>query len=277
LKRIFSLLIILITLITAAAVISCSPAKKPDQPDNRTLVVPEASRVSFDTVDLKSAPKEVRDMAKLLEDRDATAWAQAGGKSYLVIVQGQKTRNYQMEVDEVLQRLTDPGFTWLDVKLAYSKSKEARPGSDPVITVVRAELNTPPQGVGFNLGGLEAAAPPAAGSTGSGAVRPAQPAPAPPATNGGAVIERPAPNQEITSPVTVQGTAGAQGQLRVRISTRGGQIIKEESIKPGPGNGAFSLTVSYSPPEMAVPGEISLIAVSGAEEKVLARVPVVIK
>lgn len=261
----------LLVVFAAAGLSSCSAARKPAPPQQKTYVVPEVSRVAFDKVDLKSAPKVVRDIAKALEDRDATAWAQTGGSAYLVVSQAEKTKKYDLEVDEVLQRIPEPGFTWLDVKLVYKKRKEPATAESTIFTVVRADVKNPPNGVGFALTGLETAGPPAGRTqarTGPPAVQ---------ITQTDSAIEQPQPNQEIRSPVKIQGSVKGQGQMRIRLSTRGGQIIKEENLVPAPVTGAFSQDLAYSPPEMATPGEISVIAVSGGDEKVLARVPVLIK
>ncbi len=266
---------VMIVALAAAGLLGCPAARKPEQPRERTFIVPEVSRVAFDTIDLKAAPKVVRDIAKTVENRDAATWAHSGGKTYLIISQGDRTRNYDLEVDDVLQRLPEPGFTWIDVTLAYSGRKAPRDGGEPVITVVRAEVNGIPKGIGFTVTGLETA-----GQAPGAAKRPAAPPVNPPAGQGapaGVKIELPSPGQEITSPVTVRGTARAQGQLRVRISTPGGQIVREAILNPAPETGAFNLEITYGPPEMPVPGEISLISAGGGDERVLARVPVVIK
>ncbi|MCL5935014.1 MAG: Gmad2 immunoglobulin-like domain-containing protein [Firmicutes bacterium] len=262
------ILSILITFFLAG-LCSCSAPRKP-VPQNRTFIVPEVSRVAFNTVDLKAAPKVVRDIAKVMENQDAATWAQSGGNTYLVVSQGELTRNYDVTVDEVLQRLPEPGFTWLDVKLKYKKSSTPRNPGEPFYTVVKADTTGQPNGVGFTTTGLETAAPP---------VRPiGRTAPTPPQnTQTGATIDQPSPNQEIRSPVRVRGTVRDQGQKRVRISTRGGQIIKEASLNLAPGTETFSIDIPYGSPQMATPGEITLISTGGGEERVLARVPVVIK
>ncbi|MFZ5632721.1 MAG: Gmad2 immunoglobulin-like domain-containing protein [Bacillota bacterium] len=261
----------LLVCLAMAGLCSCSAARKPEQPRNNTIIVPEVSRVNFDTVDLQSAPKVIRDMAKALENRDAAAWGQSGGKAYMIISQGERTKSYEVKVDDVLQRIPEQGFTWLEVKIIYDKRKEPAKSGEPAITVVRADVKNVPQGVGFTANGLDVAGPP---------VNRPVPRAGPPAAQGdqsAAVIEQPAPNQEVSSPVKVRGTVRAPGQKRLRISTRGGQILKEEIVNPTPGTGAFSAEITYSPPEMATPGEIALIAVSGGDEKILARVPVIIK
>lgn len=260
----------LLAALVSVGICSCSPAKKPEAQD-RTFIVPEVSSVPFDTIELESAPKAVRDIARTMEGRDATTWAQSGGSAYLLASQAEKTGKYDLKFEKVLQRIPDQNFTWLDVSLAYSKRKNAASSDKTVFTVVRADFKNPPNGVGFSLSGLE--------TDGTTAARP-QARPAAPQvqiTQPGASVEQPLPNQEITSPVKIRGTVKDQGQARVRISTRGGQIIREENITPAPGTGSFSLDMTYSPPEMPTPGEISIISVSGADEKVLARVPVMIK
>lgn len=267
-KRIFLTILVIGSM---AVLFSCSPAKKPDQTRNKTFIVPEVSRVTIDAVDLKSAPGVIRNIAKDIQDRDATTLARADGKTYIIVSQGDRTRNYDMKVDEVLQRLPQQGFTWLEVRLSYSRKKEPRAGAEPVLTVVRADVSSPPEGVGFTLAGLEPAGRPPAPAPEKTA------APSPQDQGAGASIEQPAPNQEITSPVKVIGAAAAPDKLRLRLSTRGGQILKEENLSPSPGTGAFSADIKYSPPEMPTPGEITIISPSGGDEKVLARVPVVIK
>lgn len=268
-RRIVSVLVLL----AVVALCSCSPAKKPAPPQNRTILVPEVSRVTFDTVDLNTAPKVVRDIARVLEKQDASAWTAAGGATYLIFSQGDKTRKYDLAVDEVLQRIPDQGFTWLDVRLKYKKREQPAPAEGGIFTVVRADVATPPGGVGFTITWPETTTPQA----------PAAPRAAPPPgqgvqiTPGGALIEQPSPSQVITSPVRVTGSVSPQGQKRVRISTRGGQIIKEENLPSLPGTGAFSIEITYSPPETPAAGEISIIEPAGDDERVLAKVPVLIK
>lgn len=274
----------LLVLLIMAGLCSCTIQRKPESPDN-TIIVPEVSRVGFDTIDLKDAPKAVRDMAKAVEKQDAAAWGLSGGKAYILISRGERTDGFNVKVDDVLQRLPEEGFTWIEVKLAYEKKKE-QAGNDregvageAPVTVVRADIKETPRGVGFTMTGLDSDS-----QDTDDAAPPNRPLPGPkpgtgqPAPNiqAGAVIEQPAANQEISSPVKVQGNVRAAGQKRVRIVTRGGQIIKEEVVNPSPETGDFNVDITYSPPEMATPGEISLISVGG-DEKVLTRVPVIIK
>lgn len=264
----------LLILLAIAVICSCSPARKPAPPQERTIIVPEVSRVTFDTMDLKDAPKVVQDIAKVLENQDASAWAAAGGATYLVFSQGDKTRKYDLAVDEVLQRIPEQGFSWLDVRLKYKKKDSPGTGEGGIFTVIKAGTANPPQGVGFTITGLPAAvpqaSPPSAGASPQGGQNVQ-------ILQGSAVIEQPAPNQMIVSPVRISGRVSPQGQKRVRISTRGGQIIKEENLPVAPGAGTFSIDMAYSPPETPAAGEIAVIEPAGADERVLAKVSVLIK
>lgn len=252
---------------------SCAAAKKPAPSQNKTIIVPEVSRVSFDTVDLKTAPKAVRDIAKLLENQDSTSWAQVGDKAFFIVSGGERSRGYDISVDEILQRLPEENFTWIDAKLKYKKRAQLRNSGEPFFTVVRADIAKAPSGVGFTITGTDTAGPAAN-------IPPVRTAPAPsPSTQGaqsGAVLEQPAANQEITSPLKIKGTAKSTGLKRVRLSTRGGQIIKEEGLATE-SSGSFSASLSYSSPEMATPGELAVIEINGKDERILTRVPVVIK
>lgn len=254
---------------------SCSAAKKPAPPENRTIIVPEVSRVTFDTADLKTAPKAVRDIAKLLENQDSTSWAQVGDKAYFIVSSGERSRGYDITFDEIQQRLPEENYVWIDARLKYKKRAEPRKAGEPFYTLVRADIAKAPNGVGFTITGADISSPAPAVNT-----PPVKTAPAPlPSTQGsqsGAVLEQPTANQEITSPLKIKGTVKSTGQKRVRLSTRGGQIIKEEELSTESG-GSFTTTLSYSSPEMATPGELALIEIVGKEEKTLARVPVVIK
>lgn len=259
-----------LVIVAIASLTSCTAAKKPAPPENNIQIVPEVSSVAYTNINIKEAPKVVQDIAKVMEKRDATAWAQSGNKAYLIVSKGEKTVNYNVEVDEVLQHLPEPEYTWLEAKIAYKKRDITSNNKEPEFLVVMADVANPPEGVGFIITGLDTD-PPNPG-------RPMTKVPAPETRNAqAATIEQPAPNQEIASPVIIRGTVKSQGQKRVRIATKGGQIIKEESLNPVPGSGSFSIEVVYSPPEMPVSGEITIIDINGGDEKVLSRVAVIIK
>lgn len=264
------LIITVLIIVAIAGLTSCTAAKKPAPPENNIQIVPEVSRVAYANIDIKEAPKVVQDVAKVMEKRDATAWAQSGNKAYLIVSKGEKTVDYNVEVDEVLQRIPEPGYTWLEAKITYKKRNINSNNKDPELLVVRADVANPPNGVGFITSGLE--------TESAKPDRTITRVPAPDTRNAqAATIELPTPNQEIASPVIIKGTVKSQGQKRVRIATKGGQIIKEESFNPAIGSGSFSLEIVYSPPELPASGEITIIDISGGGEKVLAKVAVIIK
>lgn len=267
-KKLFLSIFILLSLL---GLCSCSASKKPAPQQNKTIIVPEVSRVSFDTVDLKSAPKAVRDIAKLQENQDSASWVQSGGKAYFIVSGGEKARNYDISVDEILQRLPEQNFTWIDVKLKYTRKNQPRNTGEPYYCLVMADVPAAPAGVGFSFSGLDPGT-----SGGAPTVKTPSPSPTQEVHPEAAALDQPAPNQEISSPVKIKGTVKAAGQKRIRLSTRGGQIIKEEGLNTA-GDGSFNTSLSYSPPEMATPGELSVIVVNENNEKVLIRVPVVIK
>ncbi|MFZ5644128.1 MAG: hypothetical protein ACOY46_11100 [Bacillota bacterium] len=275
-KKFFSVLLVIAVSI---AISSCAAFKKPAPPQNKTFIVPEVSRVSFDTIDLKKSPKVVRDMAKSIENQDSIAWTQVGNSAYIVVSRGEKTKYYDITVEEILRRLPEENYTWIDAKLKYKKRDKPETDANKLFTVVKADLDTPPNGAGFTISGLE---------TGGITTVPGRSAPNTATPNStapnlttqniqtGTVIEQPASSQVITSPVRIKGISKSPGKKRVRLSTRGGQIIKEDNLNTD-SSGSFDYNLSYNSPEMPAPGDISIIEYNGTDEKVLARVPVIIR
>ncbi|MHB8156890.1 MAG: hypothetical protein ACYDEQ_05800, partial [Desulfocucumaceae bacterium] len=146
---------ILTILLLALGISSCTALKKPSPQQNKTIIVPEASRLSFDAIPIKTAPKMVRDIAKTMENRDSTAWAHVDKNSYVIISSGEKGKSYDVVVDEILQRLPEQGFIWLDVRYKYKKRGQPRGADEAVYTVVRADMSNSPSGVGFTISGTE--------------------------------------------------------------------------------------------------------------------------
>ncbi len=271
-KKFFPVICILTALFILPA---CSAFQKPAPQQDKTLIVPEVTTVDFEQIDLKTAPKAIRDMARALEKQDATSWANSGNKSYLIISQGDKTKNHQIEISQILQRMPESGFTWLDVKLEYTKSQNPSKNDEKPVTIIRADVNNLPNGAAFTITGLTPGeSPPKAVP-----IEKQPPATTPPAAgNAETSIKQPAANSQITSPVSVQGiTKTPDRQIRVRIITRGGQIIKEESVAANRATGEFFKEIKYNPPSTATPGEIEVLATFGDDEKVLASIPVIIK
>lgn len=259
----------------------CTAARKPEpDPQPRTFVVPEVSRVDFDTVDLEKAPKVVRDVARGMRDRDAATWIQSGDNTYIVVSLGKNSKDRKVEVDEILQRIPEPDTNWLDVKLKYAKQATGQNNGDETrFTVVRADVNDRPEAVGFETIGFEMTSQ-AAPAPARQNPAPVRPAPAPRETgNNGAEISQPAPNQEVTSPLKVSGKLNSPAEkVRVRVMTRTGQIMKEEEMPAPSGTGPFETSISYNAPSLPKPGVVEIISVDAdGNDKILARVPVLIK
>lgn len=170
-------------------------SKKPVPPQNNTQIVPEVRTVNFEKINPKTAPKIIQDIAGALQNKDATSWANEGNQSYLIINQGESTRNYQLKVEQVLQKDTETDYTWLDVKLLYNKDTKNEP-VERILDRDQSLCQQPAQGCSlFTISGLpfseQALQTPA-----SPPVK--QPAPSASQTDNGAVIEQPSPNQQIT-------------------------------------------------------------------------------
>lgn len=89
------LLLLFTALLMAYGVAGCAVARKPAPPAQpRTVVVPESTRVSFERVDVARAPDVLKDVAKALENTDASTWVRSGNDIYLLISQGPRTRGY---------------------------------------------------------------------------------------------------------------------------------------------------------------------------------------
>jgi len=272
-----------IMLLMFIAFAGCAATRKPaPQPQAKTYVVPEVSRVSFETVNLRDCPKVVRDVARSIRDRKTNTWVQSGNNAYILASTGNSKSN-NMEVDEILQRVPQQGMNWLDVKLKYSgRAAGLQNGSEANVTVVRADVNDRPEGVGFEV--VETATGEVARTS---PAAPAKQAPANQNTsqqgsmvvNTGAEITQPAPNQEVTSPLKVSGNLKSPAQkIRLRLVTRNGQVMKEDELPTPGGDGSFETTMSYNPPSLPRTGMVEVISVdSSGNDQLLARVPVVIK
>ncbi len=272
-----------IMLLMLIAFAGCAASRKPaPQPQAKTYVVPEVSRVSFDTVNLKDCPKVVRDVAGTIRDRKTNTWVQSGNNAYILASTGNSKGN-NLEVDEILQRVPQQGMNWLDVKLKYSgRAVGQQNGNEDNVKVVRADVSDRPEGVGFEVvepatGEVTRTAPPAPAKQSPAKLGTSHPGPI--VVNTGAEITQPASNQEVTSPLKVSGKLKSPSQkIRLRLATRNGQVMKEEELPAPGGDGSFEATMSYNPPSLPRTGMVEVISVDASgNDQLLARVPVVIK
>jgi hypothetical protein len=274
------LLLIMAALVLIGGMAGCTAARKPAPEQPRTVIIPEATRVSFEKIDLAKAPAEVKDVARTLENTDASTWVRANNNLYLLFSTSPRNRMYRAEVTEIQQRNPRADFSWLDVKARYVRQAAA---SAPVLTVVRVgKLDRPVNGVAFQFSREKGQQ---AGQAGGPGPQPAaRPAPAgtpePAAVTGGeAVISEPSPDQETTSPVKVVGKARhSAGEVRVRLVDERGTVLAEKSLSVGKESFTeFETLLSYSPVASPRKGFVEVVAPGQDGEQSLARVPVTMK
>ncbi|WP_165859309.1 Gmad2 immunoglobulin-like domain-containing protein [Desulfofundulus salinus] len=280
-----SSLLLIVSLLLVWGMAGCAVARKPAPPEQpRTVVIPETTRVSFEQTDLAKAPDAVKDVAKALENTDASTWVRAGNDLYLLFSMSPRNREYRAEVTEIRQRNPRADFSWLDVQVRYTRQDTGQaPPNAPVFTVVRVgRLDRPVSGVAFQFNREKGPGPapmPAAGP--QPAVKPA-PAGSPETTlrvEGEASIDEPAPGQETTSPVKVVGRARhSAGEVRVRLVDEGGMVLSEKTIAVGRESFTdFETSLSYGPPASPKRGFVEIVAPARGKEQSLARVPVTLK
>ncbi|AEG15431.1 Spore germination protein-like Gmad2 [Desulfofundulus kuznetsovii DSM 6115] len=278
-------LLLIASLLLIWGMAGCTVARKPAPPAQpRTVVIPETTRVSFEQTDLAKAPDAVKDVAKALENTDASTWVRAGNDLYLLFSMSPRNREYRAEVTEIRQRNPRADFSWLDVKARYTRYDPGQTASNaPVFTVVRVgRLDRPVSGVAFQFTrekGREPGQMPVAGPQPA-----AKPAPAgypemTPRVEGEASIDEPAPGREITSPVKVVGRARhSAGEVRVRLVDEGGMVLSEKTIAVGRDSFTdFETSLSYGPPASPKKGFVEIVAPVRGKEQSLARVPVTLK
>ncbi|SHJ20771.1 Gmad2 immunoglobulin-like domain-containing protein [Desulfofundulus thermosubterraneus] len=278
-------LLLIVSLLLVWGMAGCAVARKPAPPKQpRTVVIPETTRVSFEQTDLAKAPDAVKDVAKALENTDASTWVRAGNDLYLLFSMSPRNREYRAEVTEIRQRNPRADFSWLDVQVRYTRQDTGQaPPNAPVFTVVRVgRLDRPVSGVAFQFNREKGPGPapmPAAGP--QPAVKPA-PAESPetaPRVEGEASIDEPAPGQETTSPVKVVGRARhSAGEVRIRLVDEGGTVLSEKTIAVGRESFTdFETSLSYGPPASPKKGFVEIVALTRGKEQSLARVPVTLK
>ncbi|RYD02899.1 hypothetical protein N752_22195 [Desulforamulus aquiferis] len=122
--RKFALVMCFLFLISLS--IGCGAARKPEQtePAPKTIVVPDVSKVSFETIELEKAPEIVRALANNLEESHYATWTAVNGRNYVVISQQNLPVGKGIEIIEIERRIPANDFDWINVRLRYLANVE---------------------------------------------------------------------------------------------------------------------------------------------------------
>ncbi|SHF04240.1 Gmad2 immunoglobulin-like domain-containing protein [Desulforamulus putei] len=257
--------------------LGCAPAKKPEpQPEPRTIVVPDVSRITFETIDYDKAPEIVQVLARTLKDKHFAAWTSVNGRNYVIVSQKNLPLGRGIQITEIERRVPANDFDWINVKLKYLPSVPNLPTGqkpDPEKPVVAAfTIDRPVKALGFEM---EREAPQAR--------TPAAP-PAPPAAPGentgaaekGLKLDSPKPGEQVRSPLQVSGTAsGVTGAIRIRVKNAAGLTLAEKPVQI---NGSrFATTMSFSSPSGRERGTVeAFVTGDDGVEKDTVSVPVIL-
>lgn len=255
--------------------LGCAPAKKPEpKPEPRTIVVPDVSRITFETIDYEKAPEIVQALARTLKDKHFATWTSVNGRNYVIVSQKNLPVGSGVQIAEIERRVPANDFDWINVRLKYLPALPNLPtGQKPDLEkplVAAFTIDRPVKALGFEI---EREAPQAR--------TPAVP-PAPPAAqreNNAAVekglkLDAPKPGEQVKSPVQVSGTAnGVQGTVRIRIKDAGGLTLAEKPVQTA--GGKFSATMSFSSPSSQEKGTIeAFVTGEGDVEKDTVSIPI---
>ncbi|GAB6156976.1 hypothetical protein JCM39194_01760 [Desulfotomaculum varum] len=252
--------------------LGCAPAKKPaPAPQPKTIVVPDVSRITFETMDYDKAPEIVKVLGNTLQDKHFAVWTSVNGRNYVVVSQRNLPAGRGIQITEIERRLPANDFDWINVKLKYLSTT---PGSGPKTDtekplVASFTMDRPVKALGFEI---EREVTP------SGSPAPVVPA-APKEkneTDKGLKLDTPTPGEQVKSPLQVSGTAaGVAGQVRIRIKNAAGLTLAEKPVTIQ--GGKFAATMGFSPPAGRERGSVEAF-VTGDEgvEKDTVSVPVVL-
>ncbi|CCO08999.1 Gmad2 immunoglobulin-like domain-containing protein [Desulforamulus hydrothermalis] len=251
--------------------LGCAPAKKPaPAPQPKTIVVPDVSRITFETMDYDKAPEIVKALANTLRDKHFAVWTSVNGRNYVLVSQQNLPAGRAIKIAEIERRLPANDFDWINVKLKYLSTAPSGPKADTEKPLVASfTMDRPVKALGFEI--EREAAPP-------GLPVPAVPV-APKEKNTadkGLRLDSPAPGEQVKSPLQVSGTAaGVAGQVRIRIKNAAGVTLAEKPVAIQ--GGKFTATMGFSSPAERERGSVEAF-VTGDEgvEKDTVSVPVVL-
>lgn len=263
--------------------LGCTPAKKPEttpRPEPQTIVVPDISKINFETIDYEKAPEIVQALAKNLKDTHYATWTTVNGRNYVIVSQKNLPSGKGVQIAEIERRIPANNFDWINVKLKYlSTAQNAANGQKPDLEkpiVAAFTIDRPVKALGFELqrDANQARTPLASPAT---PTTPTTPAPSPQKSETaekGLKLDAPKPGEQIKSPVQVTGTAsGIQGTVRVRLKDASGLTLVEKPVRLN--QGKFDTTMSFSSPANPEKGTIEAF-VSGEDgvEKDMVSIPV---
>lgn len=256
----------------------CTAAKKPEPgPQPKTIIVPDVSRVSFETIDFDKSPEIVQALAKNHRDKHFATWTSVNGKNYILVSRQNLPVGKDIEITEIEHRIPANDFDWVNVKLNYRNAlKEEKGGKNneernPI--VASFTLDRPVKALGFEIAREKEAqervpVTPLPQST---------PQPTPNKTiEKGLKLDSPKPGEQVRGSINVSGTAvGMNGNVRVRIKDSSGLTLAE---KPMPLNSnKFSGSLNFSSPSNPEKGTVeAFISGEGGVEKDMVSVPVTI-
>lgn len=272
-RKIYCFLILVIILLT----LGCTAAKKPElQPEPKTIVVPDVSKITFETMDFAKAPEIVQALAKNLDDKHFATWTAVNGRNYVIVSQQNLPAGNSVKISEIERRVPANDFDWINVKLLYSINMPTTPAggkSDSEKPLVAAfTIDRAVKAVGFQIEKETSKTQP--------------PATPPPATTSskeqtkaverGLKLDSPKPGEQVKGPMQVSGTAmGVEGTVRVRLKDSGGLTLAEKPVQLT--NGKFSTTISFSLPANPEKATVEAFVTGGdGVEKDTVSVPITI-
>ena len=139
----------LLTILLALTVFGCSAQKKPTPPNQPAKLIPSESNIGFTEVDENQVPSSVKKIISAMSGMEEAAWAVVGSNNYIIL--NPEDKNETVKISEVIQRVPDQNFVWLDVKLIEDDLKEDRKTDQPAQMKVYklAKTDKAVNGVGF--------------------------------------------------------------------------------------------------------------------------------
>ncbi|GAB6182182.1 hypothetical protein JCM14036_35010 [Desulfotomaculum defluvii] len=258
--------------------LGCAPAKKPEpKPEPKTIVVPDVSRITFETLDFDKAPEIVKALAKNHQEKHFATWTAVNGTNYVVVSRQKLPTGKDIEITEIERRIPANDFDWVNVKLNYRNSlleeKDSNKDEQTEPIVASFTLDRPVKALGFEIEREKVqeripAAP-------SPQLTPQQAVPNK-TMEKGLKLDIPSPGEQVKGSINVSGTAiGIDGSIRIRIKDSSGLTLSEKPVQIN-GN-KFSGVLNFSSPANAEKGTVeAFVNGEGGVEKDIVSVPVTI-